>query len=118
MILVSSLKIVLVVVQVTTLLDYIFTVIGNPSLLSVLGARILINMKEAGEKGLNQGTGCRPKSTLSGIDCAVPTDSSIESSLSPMAREHIINNGVWDASMQEHRNDAAVFEVVEMHRIA
>ena len=94
MILVSSLKIVLVVVQVTTLLDYIFTVIGNPSLLSVLGARILINMKEAGEKGLNQGTGCRPRSTLSGIDCAMPTDSALESSLSSGSPGHPINLSV------------------------
>ena len=31
---------------------------GSPALLSVLGTYLLFNIKEAGEKGLNQGTSC------------------------------------------------------------
>ena len=36
--------------------------IGNPSFLSILGSRLLINLKEAGELGLNEGTNYRPGS--------------------------------------------------------
>ena len=52
------------------LFAYILTVLGNPSLLSILGARLLFNMKEAGFKGLNQGMSCGSKSTVSEIDFA------------------------------------------------
>lgn len=31
--------------------------LGNPAILSSVGARLLINMKEAGAKGLNEGMG-------------------------------------------------------------
>ena len=52
--------------------SYILTVLANPSLLSILGARLLFNMKEAGEKGLNHGRSCSSKSTMSDIDFATP----------------------------------------------
>ena len=43
--------------------------IGNPSLLSVLGSRLLINLKEAGELGLDGGTKYRPNlQTISDIE--------------------------------------------------
>ena len=44
--------------------------IGRSAILSSVGARLLINMKEAGEKGLNQGTSCPSHSTASSIDFA------------------------------------------------
>lgn len=55
------------------LLAGILISVANPALLSLLGARLLFNMKEAGEKGLNQGTSCRKKFTVSGIDFAEPS---------------------------------------------
>ena len=54
------------------LFAYILTVLGNPSLLSILGARLLFNMKEAGAKGLNEGMSCDSKSTISDIDFGAP----------------------------------------------
>ena len=63
---------------------FILNFVASPSLLSILGARLLFNMKEAGEKGLNQGTSCGAKSTMSDIDFAVPlqvTTSELEGKL-------------------------------------
>ena len=40
--------------------------LGNPSLLSLVGSRMLFNMKEAGEHGVNEGTNCMV-STMSEI---------------------------------------------------
>lgn len=48
----------------------ILVIIGNTSLLSLVGSRLLFNMKEAGERGLNQGTSCSSRSTASSIDFA------------------------------------------------
>ena len=56
--------------EATTLLSIILAQVGNPAFLSILGARLLFNMKEAGEKGLNEGTSCGSKSTVSEIDFA------------------------------------------------
>ena len=36
--------------------------LGNPSLLCILGSRLLVNLKEAGKLGLNEGTNYRPDS--------------------------------------------------------
>ena len=55
-----------------TLFGNILTVLDNPSLLSILGTRLLFNMKEAGAKGLNEGTSCGLKSTISDIEFAAP----------------------------------------------
>lgn len=52
------------------MIGFILTFIGNQSLLSLMGSRLLFNMKEAGEKGLNQGTSCNSRSTTSSIDFA------------------------------------------------
>lgn len=73
--------IVIIVSDVIILIDYIdliapsstLQLTGEPALLSVLGAHLLFNMKEAGEKGLNQGTSYGPKSTVSNIDFVAPT---------------------------------------------
>ena len=48
--------------------------LGSPAILSSVGARLLINMKEAGAKGLNEGMGSSAgsKATVSGMDFAVP----------------------------------------------
>lgn len=48
--------------------------IGNPAVLSLVGVRLLLNMKEAGAKGLNQGVGGSGGSrfTVSGMDFATP----------------------------------------------
>ena len=40
----------------TQFLAVILNSLGNPALLSILGARLLFNMKEAGEHGVNEGT--------------------------------------------------------------
>ena len=40
----------------------ILPALGHPSLLCVLGSRLLVNLKEAGELGLNEGTNYRPDS--------------------------------------------------------
>ena len=52
-------------------LSDVLSTIGNSTYLSVLGSRLLINLKEAGELGLNMGTSYRPNSqTISNIDFA------------------------------------------------
>ena len=53
--------------------------LGNPAILSSVGARLLINMKKAGAKGLNEGIGgsSGSKATVSGMDFAVPAQTSI-----------------------------------------
>lgn len=47
----------------------ILGIIGSPSLLVILGARLLVHLKEAGEKGVNEGTSYRVE-TLSNMDFA------------------------------------------------
>lgn len=69
---VSVLHILENVFKESALLSFILDCIGNPALLSLLGARLLFNMKEAGAKGLNQGTSCGSKSTVSEIDFMEP----------------------------------------------
>lgn len=47
--------------------------LGNPAILSSVGARLLLNMKEAGTKGLNEGLGSNAaRATISGIDFGMP----------------------------------------------
>ncbi|EJD06090.1 uncharacterized protein FOMMEDRAFT_153453 [Fomitiporia mediterranea MF3/22] len=43
------------------LVSYFLDVAGNPALLCVLGSHLLINLKEAGELGVNGGTNYRSK---------------------------------------------------------
>ena len=62
------------------LFAYILDMLGNPALLSVLGARLLFNMKEAGDKGLNEGTSCGSKSTISDIDFGAPPEATADQS--------------------------------------
>ena len=56
------------------LFAYVLNMLGNPPLLSILGARLLFNMKEAGAKGLNEGTSCGSKSTISDIEFGAPLE--------------------------------------------
>ena len=54
---------------------------GNPAFLSILGAHLLFNMKEAGAKGLNQGTSYGSRANVSDIDfAAAPPPAITESS--------------------------------------
>ena len=70
-ILVSVFEIIVNFTEVSNALStYILSGLANPPLLSIIGARLLFNMKEAGEKGLNEGTSCGSKSTVSEIDFA------------------------------------------------
>lgn len=47
--------------------------LGNLAILSSVGARLLLNMKEAGLKGLNEGLGSSAlQATVSGMNFAVP----------------------------------------------
>ncbi|KAL5524826.1 hypothetical protein ACEPAF_9972 [Sanghuangporus sanghuang] len=47
--------------------------LGHPALLTTLGSRMLFNLKEAGERGQNEGTNYRtPTSTISDMDFAEP----------------------------------------------
>ena len=51
--------------------------IGNPAILSSVGARLLINMKEAGAKGLNEGMGSSmPRASISRIYFVASPDQS------------------------------------------
>ena len=54
-------------VTLSTAVDVAFDVLRRSTLLSVIGSRILISMKEAGEKGLNGGTNC-VAATMSEMD--------------------------------------------------
>ena len=86
MIFVAGIQIISNVVGASTLLSStILFLVGNQSLLSIIGAHLLFNMKEAGEKGLNEGTSCGSKSTVSEIDFAdapqVATDNALEDTL-------------------------------------
>ena len=56
------------------------SILANPALLSILGARLLFNMKEAGAKGLNEGTSCGSKSTISDIDFGAPPEATASQS--------------------------------------
>ena len=47
--------------------------LGNPALLTILGSRMMFNLKEAAEIGMNEGTNVRVASrTMSAIDFAEP----------------------------------------------
>lgn len=47
--------------------------IGNPALLAILGSRMLFNLKEAAELGVNEGTNVRVTSrTISSMGFAEP----------------------------------------------
>ena len=63
-------------VQVSNIfLSGVLTQLGNPALSSLLGSRMLFNMKEAAERGLNEGTNYRtPPSTMSEMDFAEPAN--------------------------------------------
>ena len=64
----------------SALFTYILDALANPSLLSILGSRLLFNMKEAGNKGLNEGTSCGSKSTISDIDFGAPPEAATSQS--------------------------------------
>ena len=73
MIFVSVVNLIGVSVIQSQSVNAFLSVIGRPALLSLLGSRLLFNMKEAGAKGLNGGTGFGWNSTMTGIDFAGPS---------------------------------------------
>ena len=79
-ILVSVFEIANNLIESNALFTYILNILGNPSLLSILGARLLLNMKEAGANGLNEGTSCGSKSTISDIDFGAPPEATASQS--------------------------------------
>ncbi|THH05849.1 hypothetical protein EW145_g4504 [Phellinidium pouzarii] len=44
------------ITELSTFLSNLLEIIGSPTLLCILGSRLLIHMKEAGERGVNEGT--------------------------------------------------------------
>ncbi|KAL5498596.1 hypothetical protein ACEPAH_1950 [Sanghuangporus vaninii] len=63
----SACKIVdLVIIDISPAISDILNVAGSPTLLCILGGQLLINLKEAGERGANGGTNYTPK--ISDID--------------------------------------------------
>lgn len=61
------------IADLSPLLSNVLLAVGNPSPLCVLGSHLLVHLKEAAEKGLNEGTSYRSK-TLSGIDFGQETE--------------------------------------------
>lgn len=73
LILISACAIVGDFIPTSLPLVVVISSVGSPAILSSLGARLLLNMKEAGEKGLNEGMGSNiSKATVSGIGFAEP----------------------------------------------
>ncbi|KAL5524841.1 hypothetical protein ACEPAF_9987 [Sanghuangporus sanghuang] len=69
-------------------LSNILSSLGNPALLSLLGTRMLFNLKEAGERGQNEGTSYRVQSgTVSEINFAAPVNAQRESEAEDVVRE-------------------------------
>lgn len=50
------------------------SVLANPALLSILGSRLLFNIKEAAARGLNGGMGWGGKMTISDIEFGMPSE--------------------------------------------
>lgn len=61
-------------VSVSTLVIVLQSSLGSPAILSSVGARLLLNMKEAGAKGWREGMGSSAgsKAAISGMDFAAP----------------------------------------------
>ena len=73
--------------------------LGTPAILSSVGARILLDMKEAGEKGLNEGMGSNvSRETISGMEFTLAQRS---------VRESVTSAGT------AYENDAGAFERLE-----
>ena len=72
--LISAMNILKCYIPNTLILCGMTTVLGSPSLLSVVGSIILVNLKEAGERGQNEGTSYRTAS------CTIPTMDFLEHS--------------------------------------
>ena len=63
------------VVSSNAFLSNVLATLGNPALLTILGNRMLFNLQEAAELGVNQGTNVRvPSRTMSNMDFAGPED--------------------------------------------
>lgn len=87
---VSILSIIPNFVQESLLVSGILGFAGSPAILSFLGARLLFNIKEAGEKGLDQGTSCGSGSTVSDIDFAEPPPGAASESQSELTELEVI----------------------------
>lgn len=58
-----------------------FAVTGDPSVLSILGAHVLLNLKIEGERTLQQGASHPTKSTFLGIEFVAPSADDVDSTL-------------------------------------
>lgn len=73
--------IVVLYVPASPAVNTVFSMTSDPSILSIFGARVMLNLKIEGEKYLQQGGSHRTKSTLLGIEFVVPSiDDSADSS--------------------------------------
>ena len=61
--------------------NVILNIASMPVILSMTGAHILLNMREAAEKGLSQGTSCPEKLTISYINFAEVPDGSVRAAV-------------------------------------
>lgn len=93
-ILVSVIRIVDASVKQSTVLSDILNLVGSPALLSILGARLLFNTKEAGAKGLIEGTNCYSRSSASDIRFLGPSHASAACSPSRMTESEVIELGI------------------------
>ncbi|EJD04446.1 uncharacterized protein FOMMEDRAFT_155573 [Fomitiporia mediterranea MF3/22] len=57
------------VVDINPFVALVLSAIGIPTLLCILGSHLLVNLKEAGERGVNEGTNYRSR-TVSDIEFA------------------------------------------------
>ena len=56
----------------------LLNLIGSPAFLPLVGTRLLLNIKEAGAKGLHQGTSCILRTSISRIDFAAPHEAAAQ----------------------------------------
>lgn len=65
----------------------VLSVTGDSSILSVLGARVMLNLKIEGERSLQQGTNQPEKSTLLGIEFSPPSLDDVDRPLDAPAED-------------------------------
>ena len=82
-----------------SVLKIVFNIAGSPAFLAVLGARLLLNMKEAGAKGFNPDTSYDSKSTASGVIFASP---SVVATTSQSQHNAAVSRNMLEIKMQEY----------------
>lgn len=93
MIYIGAFDILNLYVSESTAVNLVFTVTTDPSILSILGARLMLNLKIEGKRNLQQGTNHRVKSTVLGIEFVAPssdTDGSLGEAMTEMRRPEMV----------------------------